>query len=263
MRYLDERFGAQVCTTVIFDTNERARAALTERKAHRQGQPVYAVLAPFTMTSVQMTRARPPASARVGGVEASELPALCDFLARAQKERPFGEVVTRELLERRFTKWPGFGLASFLVARDSSGSIVGCLAPWDTGEVKRTRVLGYHGGMRWQRPLFDMGARLFGYPRLPATGECFRFAFLTHLEIAHDDPAVLHDLLLAAYARLRSTGLHFMSACVPRGSPLERAFEGFFVTKTRMTLYTVCAEGSPWAGRSFASLHPGFEMALS
>ena len=100
-------------------------------------------------------------------------------------------------------------------------------------------------------------------PPLPASGECFRFTFLTHLEVGGDDPAVLRALLLAAYARLRPLGHHFTSAFVPRGTPLEHAFRGFTVTRTAMTLYSVHPADSRFADRDLRTLRPGFEMALS
>ena len=74
---------------------------------------------------------------------------------------------------------------------------------------------------------------------------------------------VLNNLLRAAYCDLRPTGIHFMSALVPRGSNLERAFKGFMVQHTEMTLYGVHLPESEHADRSLSTLHAGFEMALS
>ena len=81
--------------------------------------------------------------------------------------------------------------------------------------------------------------------------------------MSDDDPELLEPLLREAYRRLRPQGLHFMSACVPRGSRLEGAFGGFTVQRTAMTLYAVHLQGSPLASRSFRTQTPGFEMALT
>jgi hypothetical protein len=107
------------------------------------------------------------------------------------------------------------------------------------------------------------GSPAFPGSRLPAPGECFRFAFLTHLEVEDDDPAVLRDLLRAVYADLRPERLHFVAAMVPRGSRLSEAFRGFQINRTGMTLYGVHPRGSSWEDRSIDTRHPGFEMALS
>jgi hypothetical protein len=117
--------------------------------------------------------------------------------------------------------------------------------------------------MRWTKRAFDVASFVGRFPPLPPPGECFRFSFLTHLEVEGDDPAVLRELLLAAYARQRPLRHHFMSAFVPRGSRLERAFRGFTVTRTPMTLYAVHPPESRFASEDLTTLHPGFEMALS
>lgn len=262
MGWVGRELGAELFTTVIFDANRAAIRALVDRSDKRRDQPVYRPMTPFEMVSIQFTTARPPPDRRVRPAIEDDRARLVAFLAARARARVLGEVLTPERFDERIALWPGFAIGDFLIAEDGD-RITGCLAPWDTGSFKRTRVLGYHGGMAWQRRLFDLGARVRGYPPLPRPGDCFRFAFLSHLEVDGDDPAVLRALLLAAYARLRRSGLHFISAFVPRGSPLAAAFRGFFTTRTAMTLYAVHPPDSPWAAVDLTTLHPGFEMALS
>lgn len=259
-----ERHGAEVFYTVIFDSNAIARRALTGRgDRRREGQPRYVPMTPFHMTSLQFTTKKGRPRGRVEPASIADLPALVELLARGGKSRVMGEVFDLPTLERRLASWPGLQLEDFLLAKDAEGRLRGCCAPWDADPVKRTRVLGYHGSMRWVRAAFDLGAKLLRYPPLPKPGECFRFAFLSHLEIEDDDPAVLHDLYLAAYERLRGRGLHFLSAMIPVGSTLEEAARGFTVTRTPMTIYAVTLPGSRYEGYNFRTSRPGFEMALS
>ncbi len=259
LEFIGRTTGAEVFTTVIFDDNETAKKVLSGKGAARRGQPVYRPMTPFDMVSVQTTwRRRAPA--RVVAAGEGDLAELRDFLAERGRARVFGEDFTGDLLDRRLADWPGFSLEDFLLVRDG-GRLVGCCAPWDTGAVKRTRVLGYHGQMAWVRRVFGLGAFFLRFPPLPPPGDCFRFAFLTHLEA--DDPGVLRDLVTAAYARLYDRRLHFLSALVPRASGLDAAFAGFTVQRTAMTLYTVALRSGQHAGRSFDTLKPGFEMALS
>ena len=260
---LEAEHGAQVLTTVVFDDNELAHKVLMGPSARRRGQPPYRVMTPFRMTSVQFTRRKRGPKRRIDEATPADLDALEAFLTRRGKQRVLGEDFSDGLLRRRLATWPGFRLEDFLLARGPTGGIVGCLAPWDTSAVKRTRVLGYHGQMAWVKRGFDVGATVLRWPRLPEPGDCFRFAFLTHLEVDGDDPDVLNALLRAAYRRLRPQRLHFMSALVPVGSPLEAAFGGFTVQHTAMTLYAVHRASSPLADRDFRTLHPGFEIALS
>jgi hypothetical protein len=186
-----------------------------------------------------------------------------EFLARQERERRFGYVMSERLLARRLESWPGFGLDSFFLVRNSRQRIVGCAAPWDTSSFKRTRVLGYHGAMKLVQLAFNTLATMAGFPRLPPPGDCFRFVFLTHLHVEREDPAILHELLLAIYRDLYAERLHFMSAMVPRGSPLERAFHGFRVTRTAMSLLAFTLPGARWTGADLRTGRPGFEMALS
>ena len=258
-----DRHGVELFHTVIFDSNELAIRALVRRRGKRRAdQPVYSVMTPFEMLSVQFTTNKRPAS-RVRRARTEDLDALVTYLAERQKTRLMGDVVDERLLTRRFEQWPGFGLDSFFIATDQRGRIVGTLAPWDTHAIKRTRVLGYYKGMKAMKIAFNTASKLFGFTPLPEPGACFRFSFLSHLEIDDDDPQILRDLLRTAYAELRPGGAHFMSAMIPRGSRLAAAFSGFVVNRTPMTVYSVVLAGSRYADRDFRTLHPGFEMALS
>jgi RimJ/RimL family protein N-acetyltransferase len=266
MDWVREKHGAEVFTTVIFDDNRRAKAALVRGGDHedkRAALPAYRVMTPFRMTSVQFTTKKPPPERRVSPAGPADWDELCAFLIARQRRRVLGERLDEDLLKRRLATWPGFELGDFLLARDGKGRLAGCLAPWDTGAFKRTRVVGYHGRMAWIRRGFDVAARLRGFPPLPPPGECFRFWFLTHLEIRDDDPRILRDLLREAYRRYEGRGAHFLSAMIPRGSRLEAAFEGFMVNRTAMTVYAVHAKDSRYRDVDFTTLHPGFEMALS
>lgn len=253
--------GVDVFTTVVFDDNPIAHKTLRGPAAERRGQPVYRTMTPFLMTSVQVTRPR-GAPGTVRPATAADLPELRDFLAHRGRRRVLGEDFSGDLLDRRLETWPGLSLDDFLLAH-RQGRIVGCLAPWDTEPVKRTRVLGYHGTMLWVKRAFNAGAVLLRYPALPPEGECLRFVFLTHLEVEDDDPRVLRALVQAAYHRLYDRRYHFLAAFVPRGSALEGAFSGFMVQHTAMTLYAVARRSSPMAAREWRTDHPGFEMALS
>lgn len=270
IEWVRKEYEAEVFTTVIFDSNRQAKAALVQPGAtsaasaeKRKALPRYREMTPFHMTSVQLTTRRPAPERPIHAARPEDREELFQFLKRHGEKRLLGDCVDEELMERRLSTWPGFSLGDFLLARNAGGRIVGCLAPWDTGSFKRTRVLGYHGRMAFIRRAYNLMAALRGFVPLPAPGECFRFPFLTHLEIEGDDPAILRDLLLAAYQKYLGTGAHFLSAMIPRGSKLEAAFDGFMVDRTAMTLYAVHARNTRFDDMDFRTQNPGFEMALS
>jgi hypothetical protein len=293
---LREAHGVELFTTVVFDGNTVARAALMGAGAVRRGQPVYRPMTEFSMAAVQLVLPKRKPARAIHEARPSDRDELVSFLARRSRDRLLGEDLTAERFDDRLGSWPGLELEHFLLAREG-GRLVGCLAPWDSGPVKRTRVLGYHGRFRWVKRAMDVGSRLLRFPALPKVGDCFRFDWLTHLEV--DDPGVFHDLLRAAYRsrwarrpqmitsarsgparpKFRPCGLRppnatvgrslsgpspqFLAAMIPRGSPLQAGLRGFFVQHTPMTLYAVHARGSRWEARSFLTDRPGFEMALS
>lgn len=263
MDYAKDAHGADLFYDVIFDTNKVARGALEARSEKRRSVPVHAPMTPFHMTSVQLTTAKAAPSRAISRARAEDNDELAAFLQHDHARRALGYVVNLELLEERFRTWPGFAIESFFLSRDARGKINGCLAPWDTSSFKRTRVLGYHGEMRLVRAAFDLAARVRRYRTLPRPGECFEFSYLTHLAVKDDEPAILRELLRAAYAELLPTRQHFLAAMIPRGSSLEAAFSEFTVNRTKMTLYAVHDEKSRWNGQDLTTLHPGFEMALS
>lgn len=268
--WVRKEYDAEVFTTVIFDSNRQAQAALVHPGAKnaasaekRKALPRYREMTRFHMTSVQLTTPRPAPQRPIDPARTEDRDELFQFLKRHSQKRLLGDCLDEERMAERLRLWPGLSLEDFLLARNAEGRIVGCLAPWDTGNFKRTRVLGYHGRMAFIRRAYNLMAALRGFVPLPSPGECFRFPFLTHLEIEDDDPAILRDLLLAAYQKYLGTGAHFLSAMIPRGSKLEAAFDGFMVDRTAMTLYAVHARNTRFDNEDFRTLHPGFEMALS
>jgi hypothetical protein len=252
--------GVDAAYIVVIGSNARMRSIVD---AKHPGMPVHLPLCSFDMTSAQLTSARRRRpSTRVSTATAADLDELAAFLDAEQARRTFGYVRMGDVIAKRLRTWPGFSLDAFFVARDAHG-IRGCLALWDSSPVKRTRIMGYGGSFRWVKRASDLLAPLGGFRRLPAPGDLLRYQYATHLEVKDDDPDVLGDLVHAAKARLDRREWHFLSAMIPVGSPLARAFSGPFVQRTRMQLHALVPQTSPWRDHAFATLRPGFEMALN
>lgn len=258
---LRREHGTELLTTVIFDGNEIARSALLGRGAQRRKQPRYRPMTPFDMAAIQLVRPHRGPSRRVRRATTSDLDRLAAYLDRRNRGRVLGHDFSGDLLQQRLADWPGLELGSFWLAEDGSGALTGCVAAWDSAPVKRTRVLGYGGSFVWLKRAMDVGSMLLRFPSLPEPGECFRFAWLTHLEV--DDPAVFRDLIRAVIRDTREQRLHFLAAMIPRGSRLRQGLRGLVVQDTPMTLYAVHAFESPHGQRDFVTERPGFEMALS
>jgi hypothetical protein len=191
----------------------------------------------------------------------ADIPSLASFLDADSRRRPFGYVLDEAELRRRLARWPGLDISDFYLAFDGQ-LLVGCCAAWDATPVKRTVVKAYRGSMRWVRRAHDVAAPLLRVPRLPDGGEPLRYAYLTHLAIPGEDPAVMRALLEAVYRDRRADGYHFLSICVPEGDPLGAAYAGFLTSNLKSNLYMVAARGRKASEIDLAGKRIGFEMAL-
>lgn len=255
--------GVHLAQAALMEGNRRVVGTARSTRPERAGQPRARVMTPYDMVSVPCMGQRLRAPREVGTATEADLDEVAAFLARGQRERAFGYVVDRRLLETRLARWPGLSAASFLLVRDATGRLVGCAAPWDASPVRRTRVLAYSPSMRTFRAVHGGLASLRGAAPLPKPGETFRYAYLTHVEVEDDDPVVLESLVAAAHARMREGGWHFLAVMAPRASPLQRAFRGPWAHRTRLCLHALTLEGGPFSEVDVSTARPGFEMALA
>ncbi|MGU7772320.1 hypothetical protein ACV229_19375 [Burkholderia sp. MR1-5-21] len=210
--------------------------------------------------------ARRPAARRIDPVtvtnaSAADADALRAFLDRESRAQPFGCIFTRAEFERRLCTWPDFGIESFLVARDAERRIVGCVAPWDAGRIKRIVL----ERLPWQLGALRRGinavAPLLGRPPIAAPGHALRDIYLTHLQVSRRDPSVAQALLDTAWQRLRSR-YALIQLCLYDHDPLWSALRGYRYTALPMDLYTLSAPGVPPLDLGDGEQVPGFEIYL-
>lgn len=262
-RQMCEELGCEVMYTVVFDSNRAAQQALVARSDRWPDKPIYRSLRRFTIQSVQLAHPRPArrTGLRVSIATDAEMDEVLAFLQRDHRQRPFGYILDEGQFERRLRQWPRFGSHCFYLARDGSGALRGTVAVWDAVDVKRYRVLGYRGSMKWIKRLYDPFARLVGGTPLPGVGEHLRYFYLTHVSVA--DTAAMVALVDRVYADHRKLGYHFFTVYVPHGDPIRQVFRGYFTTGLGAQLFTMTAPDSPLADVDFGPGLPGFEMALA
>jgi hypothetical protein len=258
-----ESSGCDFFLTTIIASNSRALRALTSDRSRQLGIPRYQLLQRFDIRAVHLVlpRRRVTGGFVVRRALQADIPPLASFLDADSRRRPFGYVLDELELRRRLARWPGLDISDFYLAFDGE-SLVGCCAAWDATPVKRTVVKAYRGSMQWVRRVHDAAAPLLRVPRLPVGGEPLRYAYLTHLAIPGDDPAVMRALLEAVYRDRRSDGYHFLSVCVPEGDPLGPAYAGFLASNLKSNLYVVAARGRKAPEIDLSGKRIGFEMAL-
>lgn len=258
------RYGCDVFLTTIIASNRRAIRALTGPRARSAGIPPYEPVRSFGIRAVHLTvpLPRPPSRFVVEQATAGCVSELADFLDADGRRRPFGYAMSELELHRRLQDWPGLEISSFYIARDRDGALVGCVALWDPGAVKRTVVRAYRGRMLAVRRAYNVAGRLLRFSPLPPPGSEMRYAYATHVAVPSGDPQVMRALLHRIYADQRKTGRTFVAFCTFENDPLNAAFRGFPYTDLTTNLYAVPAPGSELPEECFAPGTPGFEMAL-
>ncbi|WP_322040659.1 hypothetical protein [Burkholderia diffusa] len=205
--------------------------------------------------------ARCAGSVRITGASATDADALCAFLDHQSRFQPFGCVFTADEFARRLSTWPDFGIERFLVARDTHGRIVGCVAPWDAGRIKRIVLERLPRSLSALRYGFNTIAPLLGRPTIAAPGQPLRDIYLTHLHVSGRDPAIAHALLDAVWQRERSR-YALLQLCLYDHDPLWPALHGYRYTALPMDLYTLSTPGACALDPGGTEAIPGFEIYL-
>ena len=257
------RHGCERFLTAVLASNTLAIQALVRRRASRATQPRYTPFRRFAMVSIQFAgrRRRHRAACEVRRATPQDVPAIVSLLDLDHRQRPFGYRFDQGEFEHRLERWPGMTLDRTYVAVDRDGRLVGVTSAWDAAAVRRYRVLGYRGWMRWVQRGWNLPAGLLGYPRLPEPGEDFRYLYLCNTSIDRERPEVLRALLEVIYADFQAANFHFFSLCVYEDDPLAPALSGFLTRRLDFLLYVVTRAGA--ADDPLPAGRPGFEMALA
>lgn len=204
---------------------------------------------------------RRPSSVAISNASATDIEALRAFLDRESRSQPFGCVFTMEEFERRLTAWPDFGIERFLVARNRNGHIVGCVAPWDAGRIKRIILERLPWSLGALRHGFNAIAPFLGRPPIAAPGDPLQDIYLTHLHVSGRDPDIAHALLDAVWQR-EQRHYALLQLCLYDHDPLWPALHGFRYTALPMDLYTLSTPGTSALDLGDTDAMPGFEIYL-
>lgn len=208
---------------------------------------------------------RPPNrfnNVRVVDAQPRHADALRAFLDRESAQQAFGCVFTEDEFSRRLQTWPDFGLGSFLLALDARDNLLGCVAPWDAGRIKRIVIERLPLSFQALRLAVNAVAPLVGRPQIAAPGGALEDVYLTHLQIRQRDPHVFAALLDAAWARVRGQ-YALMQLCLYDNDPLWSAMDRYRTLAVPMDLYTAqCGEGNSGLLPDIRGAVPGFEIYL-
>lgn len=241
--------------TSITADNDIARRVLC---AGISGFPQYVPAGEMSTFAIRTRRSR--RDPRVEIATDADLPAIARFLRDTYRAYQFAPVWSDEDLARLAAQRV-LPANSYLVSR-REGRIVACVALWDQGAVKQTRICGYSRPVAIARPLINAFAPLIGAPRLPRVGSTLKQVYLSHLAVAGESAAELTVLLRAALALARERGFDIAVVGMAARHPLIGVVRrGWKTREYRSLLHVVQWPGS--AGyNDDASRVPHPEVAL-
>lgn len=208
-------------------------------------------------------RARTPTWLRLERATAANAEEMQALWRKVAAGRQFAQVVaSADELLRFAESAPGLGLASYLLARDTRGSLLGFLAVWEQSSLKELRVLRDSKPLAWARPLLARLGPLLGLPPVARPGEALRCATVYQLCVPPGAPRVLQALLRRALVDVRAAGLSFLNLGLDARDPLLAGTRGLFGLETLLDAY-VCTPGGPWRGAAIDPQPLHFETALA
>ncbi len=176
---------------------------------------------------------------------AGALTEIVAFVNRCGAQRQFFPVYSIRDFNAPAGLVRGFDVHDFIIARQKR-RIVGVIGLWDQSAYKQTIVQSYSGALRQIRPLYNLGARLFGAQPLPAPGEHIRSAYASFICIAGngaDHTDIFRALLRRVYnLAARRRYAHLMLGLAEQDPLLPVAQEYAHITYTSR-LYLACWRG--------------------
>jgi GNAT superfamily N-acetyltransferase len=236
--------GRRVAFMLVKDGNEAATELIQPR---RWAVPrfVHRVLCKFEAANLLLLR-RPgkPKRCQVRRATEADLEPIAALMSRTLAGRLFAPRVTAERLARDARRIPGLGVDRYFLA-ERDGKLLGVLAAWDEGPLRRTTLLGYDLGGKALRAAYRGAALLLrGAAPLPDVGESFRSLTATRVAIADRAPYVLEDLLRAVVNEHVGQGYHMLHVGFAGDDPLRVALKPFLVQSFCSQIYLVAEHGA-------------------
>jgi hypothetical protein len=268
---IDEFAGARYLMGSFVMANKRARQAIASQKAPFDISPVanYKMVNLFGRKPLKWAGWRRKSRVAVDiarGTDADREP-LRAFLDKQSRRRALGYVYAGpdDELGRRLRDWDNFSLASFFIARNDGGAIVGCFAPWDLAGGRRIVVDSFSRGLAAAAAVIRPLVR-----KIPRPGDELRILYLTTQEIDLELPAVERNavfgaLLDALYDSDLPAAYHMVAVCdYGNESLLPMLKPNYFTMSTDTMLYQLCLPGAADVVRETElKCHAGHEMCLT
>lgn len=200
--------------TSIVDDNLPAQRLL--RRGGR-GLPVYERLCDWVTAVVPVGPCRQRMSSDLRSGTPADVPDLSRLLQHEWRQYQFAPVWEPEDLLSA-DRCRGLRPWDFILVGD--GTPRACAALWDQRGFKQAVVAGYEARLARWRWAVNAWRRARREPPLPAPGQAFDLAYLSHLAVRPDDDDALMALLAAAMKSARQRGVQLLATGFADSSPM-------------------------------------------
>jgi hypothetical protein len=211
--------------TTIVEDNVRAVEILTSGKC---GLPVYEDFGRFVTMAVSLRQRNPfPRSdgLSVRRAAAADRADVVGFLNGEGAKRQFFPVYEEGDFKTSGGLLRGLSIEDVFLAFEGD-ALVGTAAAWDQRSFRQNRITGYEGALRSARPLYNVFARLVGYPTLPEPGSNLDHFFIALVAIRGDRTAILATLLAEIFDAMKPELFSFFTIGFHERDPLSEAMRG-------------------------------------
>jgi hypothetical protein len=188
--------GAQLIYSVVSQAQSHAYNMLFRPRNIRRHYPRYFLIRRFDIVTIHGRWPWAPAAIqgiRIYKAEANDLEELAEYLETKSRPRPLSAFYTPQKLTASLERWPGLSIENFILARTSTGKIIGCVAPWDSSQIQRYIPMQYNG-LSQSLDTFLKLTSWSGWTRpLSPIGQALNFSFLTHFHA--DNPDIVDRLI--------------------------------------------------------------------
>jgi len=210
-------------TTIISDNHKALRLLTTGIKRLPHYQPLGNL---HTLTlPVSERRVGSPCPRVTQQAEPKDLPEIIQLLQQQHKQYQLATWLDDKNIDQLATR--NLRAKDFFIIRQQ-GRLCACLALWDQRSFKQHVVRGYARPLQQWRFLINLAASMNIGIHLPKPGQTLDCAYLAHLAIEDDDPAMMIALIKAAMHEARQRGIKLLLIGLgeqhPLLEPCRRAF---------------------------------------
>jgi hypothetical protein len=177
----------------------------------------------------------PMPSIRLSHGEEKDLEEICTYLMQKKIGSKFYFNLTPDALKQKMKIWPNFSPYNFILARNSKGQLVGCMAPWNNRDAQQWVAQKYSGEGELIYNILKLTKPFRLTTAFPPPGRPVNTKFLTHLGV--DNAEVFYALLHRAYAESEHDEILVHTNYF--GDYHTRPPEGFMSTKIPFGFYSV------------------------